>query len=146
MPSGQFADTHFPPVADMTTLPPESSNSISWTPACTPSGEPQFSPEYTFVVCKTFPLLIARTCIPEEPFAMMTAQFMVSVPVDHPSGWGALLGQVVDCKTVLYHRAPTACVLAGGDMDDAVPPAFHALMNEVTRGCQALCGQAAWLE
>ena len=75
-------------------------------------------------------------CIPDEPAARTIAQLSESVPSAQPVG--VLLGQVSFCKIVLYHMSPTAVVSEGGDMEDAVPPAFQVWMKGVMRGSHAL--------
>lgn len=74
--------------------------------------------------------------IPEEPAARTTAQLSESVPSFQPVG--CVLGQVSFCEIVLYHISPTAMVSEGGDMEDAVPPAFQVWMKGVMRGSHAL--------
>lgn len=124
----------------MTTVPAEFNTSSSCAPACTPVGDPKFNPGFAFTFEMTLPLLVRRTCIPDEPDGRTTAQLSESVPVLQPLGWEAPL-QVELCSIVLYHIDPMAVAPEGGAM---VPPDLNALMNDVTSGCQAVWGKLAW--
>ena len=134
--AGQPEETHSPPVALMTTVPAEFNSWSSWDPACTPVGEPKFSPGFTLTVERTLPLLVARTFIPDDPEGKTTAQFSASVPVLQP--WGSVAPlQEEPCSMVLYHIAPMAVAPEGGAM---LPPFLYALMKDCTSGCQAVWG------
>lgn len=79
---------------------------------------------------------MALICIPDEPAARTTAQLSESVPSAQPVG--LVLGHVSFCEIVLYHMTPNAVVSEGGDIEDAVPPAFQVLMKGVMKGSHAL--------
>jgi len=87
----------------------------------------------------TLPLLVRRTFIPDDPEGRTMAQVSESVPVDQPSGCVAP-EQSASCRIVLYHIEPIAVAPDGGAM---LPPFLYALMNDSTRGCQAVWGKSA---